>query len=254
MNYIEILRSAYYNQIQNGSLQEFDDLTHSLFEGLDSCKDAANKGEPLCDWEATKKASDTRVVLANRLFVMVLRRFKQMWHRQRKLCTFKDIFDPTIFKTRFLVRQNLAFVRAHRHSKRVFDNQFANPESLTPAEAQVIKESQEQVRLAEADLNGIDLNNVLNVKGHLLCLILLNKSVQYVEQLSRQNLIPEIAASELLEKLDVYIEKIWTCDVVLHEGRLSTSTKITRLKQLPRNIINNFHIHAAIHEMLNQEF
>jgi len=154
----------------------------------------------LNDWEATKVASDTRVVLANRIFLMLMRRFKQLWRRERKVCTGLDLFDPTLFKIRFLVRQNLAFVRAHRHARKVFEDQFAsNP--LTPAEAQVIEESRAQVRLAEADLHNIDQVDVTSVKGHLLCLILLNNSVKYVEQLSRQRLIPEQATSELLEVL-----------------------------------------------------
>ena len=68
------------------------------------------------DWEATKVASDTRVVLANRLFVMILRKLKQLWRRETKCgCSSGlDLLDPTMFKIRFLVRQNLAFVRAHR--------------------------------------------------------------------------------------------------------------------------------------------
>ena len=66
----------------------------------------------------------------------------------------------------------------------------------------MLEESQAQIKLAEADVNDIEREDVLAVKGHLLSLILLNKSIQYVEQLSRQNLIPEAAASELLGVLD----------------------------------------------------
>lgn len=111
LNYIEILRSSYYHQIENGSLEEHGDLTYSLFQGLDFCEDIS---APLNDWVATKTASDTRVVLANSIFLMVLRRFKQLWRRERKFCTGLDLLDPTTFKVRFLVRQNLAFVGAHR--------------------------------------------------------------------------------------------------------------------------------------------
>lgn len=114
LNYIEILRSSYHDQIANGSLEEYGDLANSIFEGLDYCEDVCSKGEPLCDWEATKKASDTRVVLANRFFLMVLRRLRQLWRRERKCCSGLHLLDPVMFKIRFLVRQNLAFVRAHR--------------------------------------------------------------------------------------------------------------------------------------------
>lgn len=115
LNYVEILRSSYYDQIENGSLEERGDLSYSLFQGLDFCESACAKGEPLNDWEATKVASDTRVVLANRIFAMLIRRFKQVCRRERRCCGGLCGFDLiNTFKIRFLVRQNLAFVRAHR--------------------------------------------------------------------------------------------------------------------------------------------
>ena len=116
------------------------------------------------------------------------------------------MFSPERFKVRFLVRQNLAFVRAHRHARTVFESHFAS-DPLTPAEKQIIEESKAQIRLAEADLAEIDSVDVTAVKAHLLCLVLLNNSVKYVERLSRQHLIPEQAATELLEVLDQYVEE-----------------------------------------------
>ena len=83
LNYIEILRSSYYHQIENGSLEERGDLTYSLFQGLDFCEDTCGKGQQLNDWEATKVASDTRVVLANRIFLQLLRKMKHL-RRGRK--------------------------------------------------------------------------------------------------------------------------------------------------------------------------
>jgi hypothetical protein len=80
---------------------------------------------------------------------------------------------------------------------------------------------------------------------------LLNQAIQYVEQLCRQNLIPEAAASELLEKLDGYVDNVSLCDKMEleHNDRLNQSTKILRLRQLPRNIVTEFNIVAAIEEM-----
>ena len=117
---------------------------------------------------------------------------------------------------------------------------------MTQAEAQIIEESEIQIRLAEADLEGIDQVDVTAVKGHLMSLILLNKSVQYVSRLSQQSLIPEAAASDLLEVLEGYCESVWTCEKFAHEGRLNTSTQISRLKQLPHNVIEEFDIWEAI--------
>lgn len=136
----------------------------------------------------------------------------------------------------------------YRHARTIFVEKFAH-KPLTPAEAQIIEESQAQIRLAESDLNDIDQVDIGGVKAHLLCLILLNTSVRYVEQLSRQNLIPEAAASELLEALDENVENVWTCEKLAHGERLNTSTQITRLQQLPSRLIEEFNIWEAIEEM-----
>ncbi len=100
-------------------------------------------------------------------------------------------------------------------------------------------------------MNHIDQVDVTTVKGHLLSLILLKRSVHFVEKLSRQSLIPEAAASDLLEKLDRYVENVSVCDKLdtEHTERLSTTTKIVRLRRLPSNIFDDFNIRAAIDEM-----
>jgi hypothetical protein len=151
---------------------------------------------------------------------------------------------------RFLIRLNLAFVNAHRHARKEFASNFASS-PLKPAEARILQESEAQLRLAEEDLKNIDRVDVITVKGHLLCLILLNQAIQFVEQLCKQNLIPEDAASELLEKLDKYVENVSLCDKMEleHKDRLNQSTKIIRLRQLPQNIVTEFNILAAIEEM-----
>lgn len=111
----KILKSAYYQQIEDGSLEEFGDLPYSLFQGLHFCEDTCAKGHPLNDWEATKVASATRVVLANNIFPMLLLRTRQFWRRERKCCSGTHWLRPAVFETRFLIRLNLAFVGAHRY-------------------------------------------------------------------------------------------------------------------------------------------
>ena len=48
-----ILQAMFYHQTENGSLEEYGDLTYSLFQGLDFCEDVCAKGQPFNDWEAT---------------------------------------------------------------------------------------------------------------------------------------------------------------------------------------------------------
>ena len=248
LTYIEILKSAYYNQFKSGSLEDYGDLPYSLLQGLKLCEEHCS--EPLNDWAGTKVASQTRVVLANSIFPVLLLRLKQLFRRERRFCSGLELLSPARFQMRFLIRLNLAFVNAHRHARREFASNFASS-PLKPAEARILQESEAQIRLAEEDLKNIDRVDVITVKGHLLCLILLNQAVQFVEQLCKQNLIPEAAASELLEKLDKYVENVSLCDKMEleHKDRLSHTTKIIRLRQLPQNIVTEFNIMAAIEEM-----
>ena len=248
LTYIEILKSAYYNQFKSGSLEDYGDLPYSLLQGLKFCEEHCS--EPLNDWAGTKVASQTRVVLANSIFPVLLLRLKQLFRRERRFGSGLELLSPARFQMRFLIRLNLAFVNAHRHARKEFASNFASS-PLKPAEARILQESEAQLRLAEEDLKNIDRVDVITVKGHLLCLILLNKAIQFVEQLCKQNLIPEAAASELLEKLDLYVENVSLCDKMEleHKDRLNQSTKIIRLRQLPQNINTEFNILAAIEEM-----
>lgn len=133
----------------------------------------------------------------------------------------------------------------YRHAWRLFEGHFA-ADLLSPAEAQVIAESEAQIRLAEADSNNIDQVDVSAVKAHLLCLVLLNNSTKYAEQLSRQRLTPEQAASELLQVLDGYVEYVWVCGKLTRAGKLSTSTQLSCLSQLPPSIKDEFGTWSAI--------
>lgn len=111
----KILKSAYHHQIKNGILEEYGDLPYSLFQGLHFCENKCAKGRVLNDWEATKVASATKVVLANNIFPMLLLNMRQLWRRERKCCSDESHWShPAVLKVRFLIRLNLAFVGAHR--------------------------------------------------------------------------------------------------------------------------------------------
>ncbi len=111
----KILKSAYHHQIKNGILEEYGDLPYSLFQGLHFCENKCAKGHVLNDWEATKVASATKVVLANNIFPMLLLNMRQLWRRERRCCSDDSHWSrPAVLEVRFLIRLNLAFVGAHR--------------------------------------------------------------------------------------------------------------------------------------------
>jgi hypothetical protein len=268
LNFIEILRRCYYEQLSNGELDEGGDLQYSLFQGLDFCEEAASKGQPLNDWNATKVASATNVVVSNRFFIialiqmkLVLQHWKQackeMWTCKKTCCC--GTCDKTTFRQRlssnyelyilskvsFSVRQSLAFKNAHRKAQKVFMEEFAS-HPLTCADEKVIKESEAQVLLADADLEGIDTDDVNLIKGHLICRILLNKAVKYVETLSRQGLIPEKDANEMLELLDGYGERMFLCRRLIHEGMLDLAQQSKHLRRLPSHRIEELNLAPVI--------
>lgn len=246
LNFIEILRSAYHFQIKRGELEPKGDLHYSLFQSLDFAEDAAAKGLPLNDWEATKVASATKVVLADHLFNVFLLQLRQMWKQKKVSCAFGVDVDE--FSVWMLVRQSVAFVRAHRQAQKEFEEHFASsPPTL--AEEKVLEESKTQVLLAEGDLDGIDRDDVERIKGLMLCRILLNEAVQYVETLSKQNLIPVKDAGEVLEELGECIENVTICKKFDHEGRLSLAMQVDRLRQLPSDRLDEFNLWTVIEVM-----
>lgn len=249
LNFIEILRSAYHFQVTGGELECHGDLHYSLFQSLDFAEDAAAKGLPLNDWEATKVARATKVGLADHIFTVLSLRLKQMWKLRKISCSFG--IDVDEFEVWMLVSQAVAFDRAHRMAQKEFKEHFASS-PLTAAEARVLDESKTQVMLAGADLDDIDAIDIERIKGHRLCRILLNEGVKYVETLSKQRLIPERDASRMLEELDECIEDMMLCKKFEHEGRLSLTTQVERLRQLPSNRLDEFNLWNAIEEMASR--
>ncbi|KAL3801649.1 hypothetical protein HJC23_013154 [Cyclotella cryptica] len=206
LNFIETLRYAYHQQIEQGELEEHGEVHYSLFQSLDFAEDAANACAPLNDWMGIQVASDTWVSFADKAFQTILRKLKN-FHNCWNLGTW---FDPGFFSVYLRVRQVLAFVRAHRVAQKIFKEQFSSV-PLTPTEESVIFESNEQIKLAESSLSEIDQFDVDSVTLHFACHILLNISVKYTEKLAKQGLIPEKEASVLLQDLDSHIGNLLNC-------------------------------------------
>ncbi len=131
---------------------------------------------------------------------------------------------------------SLAFVRAHRVAQMIFKQDFAN-DVLTVAEETVLNESNAQIQLAESTLEKLDRSDIHVVVSHFACHILLNKSVHFVEQLAKQNLIPETEASIMLVELDEYIEQLLECEKISHEDLMSHSQQSSILQQMSESSV-----------------
>lgn len=102
LNFIEILRSAYHQQIENGELESHGELQYSLLQSLNFAEDAAGKGLPLNDWYATQVASDCWVSFADKVFNAFLRRLRHL--RCKKACSWNRV-DLDFLAVKLQVRQ-----------------------------------------------------------------------------------------------------------------------------------------------------
>jgi len=226
LNFIEILRSVYHDQISNGELESRGDVPYSLFRGLEFCKTAVGKGKHLNDWEGTQVACKTWVPVVDEFFHTCLRHIGTGFSTRKT-----GAIDMKYFKVCLVVRQILPFLRAHRHAQKIFKNEFAGAQ-LTPAEAKVLEESDEQISLAESLLEKIDKYDVTVIKGHLMCQILLQQSVYNVEKLHQKGLLPDDEANEIIENLNVDLQNVFECEQLDHDGCLASCIVAKRLKEM----------------------
>lgn len=255
LNFIEMLRSAYHHQIDTHELESTGELIYSLFMSLDFCEDHATKGLPMNDWEGVKVASATSVLIIDETFRRFLIHMKKMWRRKSCLCRDfeKGLFSIDQMEVWLLTRQALAFVRAHKHAEFEFLANVASTPA-TQAEMMVIEESKTQSALAVADLDSLDPLDKDRIKGHMLCRIILNECISYVDTLSKQQLIPEIDASSMLDILNAYVEDIVICGRHDHENKLNINVKVDRLRQLPSTKIAELNLWEAINELSRLSF
>jgi len=249
LTFIELLREAYHKQITDNELLENSNIAHSLFESLNFCENLVNKGHELNDWEGVGVASATRVVVVNRAFYIILLRLKHIWQGKVKW-TSRLRFNFERFEKWFLVRQALAFVKAHRCAQQEFKENFAaNP--VTKEQQRILNESATQILAVEGDLEQVDRDDVERIKSHFFCQILISESKQYVMTLHGQGLIPEKDANAMLEELDDHLEEVVMWHRMAYGGHLGLDEQAERLRNLPQNLIEEFNLEEAIEDMTN---
>ncbi len=128
----------------------------------------------------------------------------------------------------FLVEELLAFIKAHEIAEKAFKDlsQGDGNDELTQAENIVLQESANQVLLAEQALDKFDAKEVQQIKSHYACNIILNKAAAYYERLSRQGLVSEREAGELIEEIEANILHTKECLDTSHTGELSDRHKV----------------------------
>lgn len=249
LTFIELLREAYHEQITAGELPEHSNIAHSLFESLNLSENLVNKGHELNDWEGVGVASATRIVVINRAFHVILLRLKHIWQGKVKW-TRRLRFNFEMFEIWFLVRQALAFVKAHRRAQQEFEENFAAT-PVTKEQQRILNESAIQIIAVERELNQVDRGDVERIKSHFFCQILLRESKQYVMTLHGQGLIPEKDANGMVQDLDDHLEEVVMWHRMAYVGHLGLDEQAERLRNLPQNLIEELNLEEAIEDMTN---
>jgi len=126
--FIKILHSAYHHLTRSGELFDRGYLVNNIFDSLAIAEDAAEAGEPLCDWDAMDVLFDSRRKLTENFLVKAVARVVK--------------YDLDFYLVHFRVRQILAFVHAHQAARKIFKEEFsqAGKDSLTEAEKIILDE------------------------------------------------------------------------------------------------------------------
>mmetsp|Transcript_2950 Transcript_2950/g.4511 ORF Transcript_2950/g.4511 Transcript_2950/m.4511 type:complete len:912 (+) Transcript_2950:73-2808(+) len=221
--FIKALRAAYHLLIERGEVESRGFLPYSLFSSLDYAQDKAARGQPLADWEALCVASNS---LASHV-KMVLLRVKRIF-RLRAITINEFHTELEHFGMLFLVQELLAFIKAHEIAEKAFKDlsQGDGRDELTLAENVVLQESVDQVLLAEQALDEFDEKEVQQIKSHYACHIILSKAAAYYETLSRQGLMSEREAGEILEEMESHILHTKECQDSSHAGEMSDRHKL----------------------------
>ena len=224
--FLKSLRAAYYHLIEKGEVESRGFLPYSLFRSLDYASDKASRGQPLCDWEALCVASDSMTSHTAMVLIRVKRLFKTNVKNLDDLAA-----EVEHFQLMFKVQEILAFIKAHEIAEKAFRDFTHNDgkDELTRAENIVLQESFEQVTLAEEALAEFDEEEVQQIKSHYACHIILSTAAAYYERLSRQGLMSEREAGEMLEEIESSTRHVDECQSFTHAGELSEGHKKQRM-------------------------
>ena len=205
--YIEQLKWAYQKQLNNG---EFDGreafLSYVINQGLDFSYDNISNGGSLDDWSTSQMLIRGNVKRLRRLGRQVYRLMSNAIMGILGMCFVdsKHIVGDKRANTnefcdiRFTVKLSIAMAQAHKVSDKNFKAKFGE---IYPAESnQVLRESKEQVALAQEALDKIGPDDVQVIIDHFLCITIRNKQSQYLEGLLTSGLLTE---KETQERIDV---------------------------------------------------
>ena len=118
-------------------------------------------------------------------------------------------------KKRTHLLKAFVFQTAHQYARRIFQSEFIDDadETLTCAAQAIMKESEEQEKLAHEVLEKTDQNDLQIFVSHYAVVILLNKAAYFVNKHHKSGLIREQEAQEYLKEIDEKIKEVQMCTI-----------------------------------------
>lgn len=214
--YIELLRMSYENQIESGELDAREGggfVVYVLKQSLEFAYDEINRGSPLQDWEKTQMVKSNMTEGIKKKIGGLFKR------RGKKDGNLGPTNEYSVLRTK--VTTAIGFIKAHRSAQKQFRKEFASAD-FGEANDIVIRESEEQVKLAEDVLKS---DGVEGIVSRLLCSILLNKEAHHIEHLTNHGLLMQREAAHFIEEITESVDHLRSCTLEVYPSQLSENEK-----------------------------
>ena len=106
------------------------------------------------------------------------------------------------------------------------------------------------MELADQALGCFDEDDVLAVKSHYVCHILLNSAAYYYIKLRKVGLVTEREAGECLEEIEEYVFDTLQCAETEHDEEVDTVEKFRRISVIPKSV-RDFSAMASMTDVKN---
>jgi hypothetical protein len=214
--FISMLKAQYEYQINAGELESQHLLTVSLEQSLEEAEADVLAGKPLEDFKYLRELHVTSTKATAWLKHHSCGRLFSSKSGDRYRMKLSSKLESAY------VEQAMAFTAAHKRAQWFFQEQLGDFDSdLSEAGKVVLQESNQQIELAQKDLNEkLDVELVRKAISHKFCKILLSKGIHNIEKMTAHGFLKESEAEEIVAELEELLEHVITCDKSKHEGQM----------------------------------
>lgn len=209
--FLELVRSAYQEQVSNGELADREFIALSLQESLEWAAECVDNGHRLNDWDF--------IFIVQNPSLQVL---KGIQGKLKKTTLYKSLIEPcvgqsdqgvdaSILNARLNVEKCMAFIRAHTLAQERMKEEFTGDVELEEVEKNLLAESESQICLAEDFIKRYPEKEVELIMSHVMAKILLIQGAGFVEELVENGLLNEQEAGDYLEEIDESLKHVDLC-------------------------------------------